>query len=444
MSDFEKSPTPAGLCSRRAALDLAERVRGGQAFDEALQDCRSFAALDGPDRAFARALAATALRRRGSLDHVLGAYVERPFPKKAARAMDILRLAGAQILFMGTPAHAAVSTAVALARERRETGGYAKLINAVARKLASAGPGRLEKVPLRADTPGWLWRSWERAYGPRAVRAVAEIHRAEPPLDLTLKDAGAAMMWAERLGAEILPTGSLRLAGSHHVAALPGFDDGAWWVQDAAASLPAKLLGDVAQKRVIDLCAAPGGKTLQLAAAGARVTAVEKSASRARRLSENLARTGLAADIVIDDALRWKSAQKADAVLLDAPCSATGTIRRHPDIAWSKSEADIAALAHLQAELMDCAAQMARPGGVLVYCVCSLQPEEGEDQAAAAAARHPTLQAAPIGPEEIGAMAQAINANGQLRTLPSFLADKGGMDGFFAARWFNGPARFEK
>lgn len=425
---------PSGLQSRRAALDLLERARTGEALEDALDACRSFAALEGPDRAFARALASTVLRRRGSLDHILGAYIDRPLPAKAARVMDILRLAAAQLLLLETPAHAAVSTAVEAARDRRETAGYAKLINAVARKVAKTGPAQLAKVPVRADAPAWLWRVWERAYGPVAARAIADAHRREPPLDLTLKNPDDASFWAERLGAEILPTGTLRLRNAHDIRALAGFDEGAWWVQDAAASLPARLLGDVTGKRVFDLCAAPGGKTLQLAAAGAQVIAVDKSPVRLERLSDNLARTGLAAEIVADDALRWEPQEKADAVLLDAPCSGTGTIRRHPDIAWAKSETDVAALAQLQANLIDRAAALLKPGGTLVYCVCSLQPEEGEIQAEAGLARHSDMARIAVAPEEIGGLSQAINRNGDLRTLPSMLAEKGGMDGFFACR----------
>jgi len=433
MGNSHNTSLPAGLDARRAALDLIERVRAGEALDDALDRCGTFARLEGADRGFARALASEMLRRRGTLDHILGAFIDRPLPKKAARVTDILRLAATQVLFLQTPAHAAVSTAVDLARERRETGGYAKLINAIARKIARTGPAQLDKIPIRADTPAWLWRSWERAYGPQAARAIAAAHRKEPPLDLTIKYESEACAWAERLGAELLANGSLRLAGSQTVAALAGYDDGAWWVQDAAASLPARLLGDVAGKRVFDLCAAPGGKTLQLAAAGADVIAVDKSEARLERLADNLARTGLHAESVAADVLHWRPEDKADAILLDAPCSATGAIRRHPDVAWTKSETDIAALAKLQAKMMDRAAGVLKPGGVLVYCVCSLQPEEGERQMQAALKTNAALRREAIGPGEIGGLA-AINAQGELRTLPSMLGEKGGMDGFFAAR----------
>ena len=431
----EKNQSASGLNARRGALDILERVRAGASLDDALALTRSFNELEGADRGFARALASNVLRRRGSLDHILGAYIDRPLPRKAARVMDILRLAATQSLYLNTPAHAAVSTAVELAGERREIAGYAKLVNAVARKVAKAGPTAAANLPARIDTPGWMWRAWERAYGPARARAIAQAHTKEAPLDLTLKKPDAIDQWADRLEAERLPFGALRLHRAKTVTELPGFNDGAWWVQDAAASLPAKLLGDVAGKRVFDLCAAPGGKTLQLAAMGAAVVAIDKSGERLKRLTENLERTGLKATAVKEDVLRWSSKEKADAILLDAPCTATGTIRRHPDIPWTKSETDVAALTALQANMIDHALTLLKPGGLLVYCVCSLQPEEGEGQAKAALARHAALTRIAVKPEEIGGLAEAVTRDGDLRTLPSMLADKGGMDGFFAARF---------
>ncbi len=439
MSEHQDNPKPTGLEARSAALDLLERIRKGQTLDEALTECRSFDALTGPDRGFARALATMVLRRRGSLDHMLGAYIDRPLPKKAVRVMDILRLASAQLVFMGTPAHAAASTAVSLAGERRETAGYGKLINAIARKIAKTGAAAAEKLPARADTPAWLWRSWERNFGPQKARAIAAAHTKEPPLDIILKDPAGTSTWSETLGAEVLFDGVLRLQRAGDVTALPGFSEGDWWVQDAAASLPALLLGDVANKSVFDLCAAPGGKTLQLAARGAHVMAVDISEPRLARVSENLERTKLTAEIREQDILKWTPRDKADAVLLDAPCSATGTIRRHPDIPWTKTETDVKALTALQARMIDRALTFVKPGGVLVYCVCSLQSEEGEAQAKAALERHPSLSRLPVSKDEIGGLGEAITRDGDLRTLPSMLAGKdgasGGMDGFFAVRF---------
>lgn len=432
-------PAPQGLAARRAALDILALVRAGAGLDEALDKCRSFGALEGPDRAFARALATTALRRQGGLDALIGAYVERPLPKRAARAMDILRLAAAQSAALGVPDHAVVNTAVALARSFQETAGYAGMINAVARKIAAAGPEALEKLPARIDTPGWLWRSWERAYGPATARAIAEAHRREPPLDLTPKDPAETEALAQRLGAQLLPTGSLRLDHAGPVPRLPGYEEGRWWVQDAAAALPARLLigafpEGIAGRRMLDLCAAPGGKTLQLAAAGARVSAVDVAGPRLKTLAENLQRVRLSAETVKADILKWAPDAPADAVLLDAPCSGTGTIRRRPDIPWAKNEDEVAALARLQAKLIDRALSFLKPGGVIVYAVCSLQPEEGERQVEAALARHADLDRIPVRAAEIGGLAGALTRAGDLRTLPSHLAEAGGMDGFFAAR----------
>lgn len=429
----QKQPEAAGVAARRAALDLLERIRGGNTIDDALTLCKSYSELEGADRGFARALATEVLRRRGSIDHILGTYIDRPLPGKAARVMDVLRLATAQSVFLSTPDHAAVSTAVDLCAERRETAGYCKLVNAVARKVAKHGKGALAKLPARVDTPAWLWRSWERSYGPVKSRAIAEAHRKEAPLDITLKDPRKLAEWADKLNAEILPTGSLRRE-SAPVANLLGFDEGAWWVQDTAASLPVKLLGSVSGKTIFDLCAAPGGKTMQLASLGADVHAVDQHGHRLKLILENLRRTGLTANTVKKDAVKWSPDMMADGILLDAPCSATGTIRRHPDIPWAKSQTDVDALAALQISLIDHALTLLKPGGLLVYCVCSLQREEGEDQAKAALARHDTIERVAIAPDEIG-LEGAINRDGDLRTLPSMLGDKGGLDGFFAVRF---------
>ena len=439
----DRKPAPVstlpGMDARRAVLEILDRISEGATLDDAIARTSPFERLEGPDRSFARLLASETLRRRGAIDHILGAYIDRPLPKKSARVMDILRIATAQLLILDTPPHAAASTAVELAKERGETGGYASLINAVVRKIADAGKGELEKIPARTDTPSWMWRAWERSYGPLGAKAVAEAHRATPPLDLTLKSGEDASAWIERFkAADLDPSspapGTIRFARISDVTALPGFDEGAWWVQDVAASLPVRLLGDVAGKTVFDLCAAPGGKTLQLASAGAIVTAVDKSGARLERVKENLARTKLTAALVEEDVLRFRPAEKADAILLDAPCTATGTIRRHPDIPWSKGETALAALADLHGKMIDHALTLLDPGGTLVYCVCSLQREEGEAQAKAALARHAGLERIPVRAEEIGGLDKAVTRDGDMRTLPSMLAEAGGMDGFFAVR----------
>ncbi|MEZ5922544.1 MAG: transcription antitermination factor NusB [Parvularculaceae bacterium] len=429
-----KEPPPPGYLPRRAALDILILVAGGRTLDTALAECRSFNALEGPDRGLAHSLAANVLRRRGSIDHVIGKFIDRPLPKRAARATDIIRLAAAQSLILKTPDHAAVSLAVALAKDFRETAGYAALINAVARKIAKAGPAAIENLPERIDTPGWMWRGWERAFGAEGARAIAKANAAEAPIDLTLREPADAPAFAAEIGATLLPTGSVRVAPGTRIDALPGFEEGRFWAQDAAAALPAKLLGDVRGKRVFDLCAAPGGKTMQLAAAGAQIVAVDEAGERLKLVADNLARTKLTAETIKFDILKWTPFEKADAILLDAPCTATGTIRRHPDIPWAKNEDDVKALAALQAKMIDHAVDLLNPGGVLVYCVCSLQPEEGERQAASALKRRSDLKRIPIEPGEIGGLA-ALTRDGDLRTLPSMLGDQGGMDGFFAVRF---------
>ena len=431
-------PDPTkGLDSRCAALDLVERVCGGEPLEEALERTPAFTALTGSDRAFARALASTVLRRRGAIDHVISAFIDRPLPKKSHRVTDVLRLATAQSLLLGVPDHATVSTSVDLARLRRETAGYAKLINAVARKIAAKGPALLEKAPPRADTPAWMWRAWDRAYGPLRTRAIAQAHQGLAPLDLTIKDKNAVADYANRLDAEELSDQTIRLKKAQDVTSLEGFEAGDWWVQDFAAALPVRLLGDVTGKTVFDLCAAPGGKTMQLAARGARVIAVDRAEDRLTRLNENLRRVDLHAQTICADVLRWEPAIEADAILLDAPCSATGTLRRHPDIAWTKSETDIAALEALQVKMIDRVARFLKPGGLLIYCVCSLQREEGEAQAEAALARHNNFSRVPVTSDGDIIPEEAITRAGDLRSLPSMAPKagiRGGMDGFFAVR----------
>ena len=426
---------PDGLAARRAAIDVVTMVEGEHTLDDALGFCHSFVDLEGSDRAFARALIAVMLRRRGSIDEAIGQYLSRPFPKRSRKAMHILRCAAAQSLFLDMPAHAAVSTAVELAKAYRETEGLAGVINAIARKVATNGQSIVAKLPSRVDTASWLWRSWERSYGPAAANAFAKVHRLQPPIDLSFKPDEDLDKWAERIGADRVGAGSLRLRGEPTITHLPGFAQGAWWVQDAAAALPAKLFGDVKGLVAYDLCAAPGGKTMQLAAAGAKTTAVDQSSARLKRLTANLERTHLKADVVQSDVLQFRPAGKADVILLDAPCTATGTIRRHPDVMWSKTQDQVDALKDIQSAMIDHAVSLLKPGGVLVYCVCSLQPEEAERQAEAALARHANLSLAPVSPEELGELSEAATKSGTVRTTPAMLADKGGVDGFFAARF---------
>ncbi|MCB1372842.1 MAG: RsmB/NOP family class I SAM-dependent RNA methyltransferase, partial [Rhodobacteraceae bacterium] len=284
-----------------------------------------------------------------------------------------------------------------------------------------------------APPPGWLGEALAAEYGEAAGAAILRAHRAEPPLDLTLKPGEAPGPWAEALGAELLPTGSLRLARPGQVSRLPGYDAGAWWVQDAAAGLPVRLLGEVAGRAALDLCAAPGGKTLQLAAAGARVTALDLSPLRMARVAENLARCGLAAETVVADARAWRPERRFEAVLVDAPCSATGTIRRHPDLPFLRKRRDLAPLLALQAALLARAWDWLAPGGRLVFCTCSLLPAEGEAQLAAFRAAHPEAEPIPPAPGSPGIAPEWIDAQGGLRLRPDFWPERGGMDGFYAA-----------
>ena len=418
------------MSARQAAADLLVGVLDrGLALEDALDTTASFAALEGRDRAFARALTGATLRRLGAIDSVLGQFLQRPLPESAAHGRAFLRLGAAQLLVLDTPAHAAVGETVESANTMREAHGFAKLINAVLRRVAREGPALLAATPPGADLPAWLFTRWRATYGDEAKTIALALHH-EPPLDLTVKcDAPG---WAERLGGAVTPTGSVRLPSYANVETLPGFGEGVWWVQDAAAALPARLLGDVRGKRVLDLCAAPGGKTLQLAAAGAHVTALDRSADRLERLRQNLGRTKLDAEVICADAVEFRADTPFDAVLLDAPCSSTGTLRRHPDVAWLRRPDDIRSLSALQAKLVAATAPLLKPGGALVYAVCSLEPEEGPGIAANAAKKG--WRRAPILPNEIAGAGEFITADGDLRTLPSQWGEIGGLDGFYAVR----------
>lgn len=429
---------PPAVHDRRIAAGILEAIlMRGQPMDEAFAAReRQFPVADdespGRTRAFVRMLVTTTLRQLGLIDAVIGRCLtdrRRGLPDLAAL---LLRLGTAQLLFLATPAHAAVSTTLALADARRLS-GLKGLANAVLRRIDREREALLADLdPARANTPDWLWQSWAEAYGEPAAHAIAAAHLGEPPLDLTVKADPAR--WAERLGGQVLATGSVRVTASGPVPALAGFEAGDWWVQDAAAALPARLLGAGPGQRVYDLCAAPGGKTAQLAVTGATVTAVDRSRQRLERLTLNLARLSLTAETVAADAAAWDPGTPADAVLVDAPCSATGTIRRRPDVAWAKTPGDVAAMAHLQDRLIDQAVTLTRPGGRLVYCTCSLQREEGEDRIARLLADHAPVRIDPIQASEIGGLQAAVRADGTVRILPCHLADEGGIDGFYMAR----------
>lgn len=406
---------------------MADALARGLALDEALER------QPGGEEPLARAIAVTTFRRLGTIRRAVGERLAKGWPADPA-AGALFATGAAQILFLDIPDHAAVDLAVRLAQGNPGTRHLAPVANAVLRRLARERDRILaERDPL-ADMPEWLLARWRPLYGPDRVGAFAEAHRAGAPLDLTCRTDPAG--WAARLGGTVLPTGSVRLTERTAVAALPGYEEGGWWVQDAAAALPARMLAVRPGERILDLCAAPGGKTAQLAAAGASVTALDRSESRLERLRANMDRLGLTVEVVCADALAY-SAEPFDAVLLDAPCTATGTIRRHPEIAWGKGPDDLAALAALQARLLDKAADLVRPGGRLVYCVCSLEPEEGEDQAEAFLARRPDFSRAGCEPGELGITREFMTAAGDLRTAPDLWrpaapGGRGGLDGFFA------------
>jgi 16S rRNA (cytosine967-C5)-methyltransferase len=425
------------LASRNAVLDILGSVLDRyRPLDEAVEAALGKSDMEARDRAFARLLATTTIRRLGQIDDALGRMVDSKLPLRPAAMMNLLRLGAAQLMFLDTPPHAAVATAVDLA-QAVGLGRGKGLANAVLRRLSREAADILgDQDAARLNMPDWLWKRWVSAYGEDAVRAIAAQHMAEPPLDLTLKNGQDPTAWAGTLDATVLPTGTLRRPVGGRIEDLPGFAEGAWWVQDAAASLPVRLLGDVAGKTVFDLCAAPGGKTAQLAAAGAHVTAIDRSGGRLAILNRNLERLGLRATVTVADALIWKPADGvlADAILLDAPCTATGTARRHPDVPLSKTPQDLMQLTRLQGELLDRAARLVQPGGLIVYCTCSLEPEEGERQIARLLAENKDLTRRPIRADEIGGLQESITSAGDLRTLPSHLAEQGGMDGFFAAR----------
>jgi 16S rRNA (cytosine967-C5)-methyltransferase len=381
-------------------------------------------ALPPEERARAARLAAETLRWSGRADRMLGPHLRQRPPEEA---LNLLRLGTVELCLDRAAPHGVVDAAVTLAKEASGTRRQAGLVNAVLRRV-SEETAKWDALPI-PELPKWLRRRLVAAWGKDAVAAIEAAHAAGAPLDLTPRD-GDARALAEATGGEALPTGSVRLAAAQ-VTALPGYAEGRFWVQDAAAALPARALAPAPGARVLDLCAAPGGKTMQLAAMGARVTALDISAERMARVTANLARTGLAAETVVADALTWEGGP-FDAVLLDAPCTATGTIRRHPDLPFVKDEAQVAGLAALQTALLDRALALVRPGGRVVFCTCSLLPEEGEAQIEAALARHPGLGTLPEALALPGVDPDWISPLG-LRLRPDFRADRGGMDGFFIA-----------
>jgi len=433
-------PLAPGLAARIAAAQiLADTLTAGRPLEERFSGENAHARLTGldpRDRALTRSIATVSLRRLGTIRKALGRFLDKGLPKKSGALEWTLVVAVAQILFLDLPDHAAVDLAVRAAKAEPAAAPFAALVNGVLRNVVRERQEILDASnALDDDTPAWLAARWRANYGASTAQAIAMANRDEPTLDLSVKSDPEG--WARRLGGIVLPTGSVRLESHVPVPELEGYSEGEWWVQDAAAALPARLLRASSGMRVVDLCAAPGGKSAEIALTGASLTAVDRSAERLKRLAVNFERLRMDAEIAVADALSF-DAPPFDAVLLDALCTATGTIRRHPDVAWTKRLGDLAPLVALQAQLLDKAVALTKPGGLIVYCTCSLEPEEGEAHIGALLRRNPDVRRLPIDVEEIGGLAECLSPAGDLRTLPCHLRGAtprmSGLDGFFAAR----------
>ena len=449
MSEIRVEDTPQmeetpGLIARRCAMmaidDLLVRsLPLDESLDRILSEPNG-KTLSERDRGLARAIAMSATRRLGTIGDVLMSRLEKGLPNHSGRLESILVAGVAQLLYLDVPDHAAVDLSVRLVQADPEARRFIKLANGLLRTIARERDAILSNDdPLHRDTPEWLAQKWIKSYGEDTAKKIASANMQEASVDITVKENAA--FWAEQLDGVVLSTGSVRLKGRTNITALSGYTDGSWWVQDAAAALPAMLLDPKPGEKIADLCAAPGGKTAQIANAGAEVIAIDRSAKRLERLTENMRRLGLSVETVAIDALTYQGGP-FDAILLDAPCTATGTIRRHPDVAWTKELLDLQKLASLQARLLKKAVDMLKPGGRLIYCTCSLEPEEGEMQIATLMESDGRVRRAPftrtdmtlLGPE----LGRAINGQGELRTLPFMLPSDDprlqGIDGFFAAR----------
>lgn len=422
------------LATRAAAADLiGDVLRARRSFDSAVARHDDLAAMSARDRAFVHNLAITTLRRLGTIDHLLGLCLKRPLPQRAQHVRDILRVGLCQILFLEVSDYGAVATCVELTRQLGHS-AHIKLVNAVLRRLARDGGKIVSGLDeARVNTPEWLWKRWTATYGEDICRQMAAAHLAGASLDIST--VGNPQTWATELGGDILFANTIRLTSRGQVTKIPGFQDGQWWVQDAAARLVAEMAGDVTDKFVIDLCAAPGGKTAHFLARGAHVTAVDRSAARLERLKRNMERLRFTPHVIEADISNWRPESLADVVMLDAPCSATGTARRHPDVLWSKSESDIAQLAAVQQAMMSAAAESVAPGGLLIFATCSLQPEEGIDHVTPFLNAHSAFHLEPLTAINVHGLVETLTTCGCFRSLPSHHADRGGIDGFFAARF---------
>jgi len=434
-STRNRSQSPKNGARYVAARSLQRVLEQNEPLDLAMAEIALFKQLEGRDRAFARLISATTLRRLGQIDKVLEPFIKRMPPPYV---LSVLRTGAAQILFLGTPPHAAVGAAVSLLKRSKKTTSAAGMANAVLRRVSEQGVELLAKTDVIFNIPGWIRDSWMSDYGADECRKMAEILVQEPPLDLSVKSDPE--IWAEKTETKLLPGGTLRRSKIGDVTIIPGFKDGAWWAQDISASIPVKLLGAVKGKRILDMCAAPGGKTMQLAAAGAEVVALDKNTSRVPFIEQNLQRTGLKAEIIASDAAKWRDPENPagggfDSVLLDAPCTATGTFRRRPDVLFRKKPIDVDHLVRVQERLLLAAARHVRSGGTLIYCTCSLQTREGEKQVTQFLKNRSDFRLIPVLDQEIFALKGAISARGEVRLMPFFLKEEGGMDGFFIARF---------
>lgn len=432
----------SGLAARQGALRLLHAVLSEQSL---LEDAYARELSEGPlrklngsDRAFAKRIVITVLQHLGEIDIILSSFLERGLPKKSGPLRNILRIGAAELIYLDVPPHAVVDSAVAQFSLWRKYSGFKGLTNAVLRKVSSQGKQKLADInPAKANLPDWLYASWVKSYGERATEAIiVQSQKGSIPLDLSLKDISenSVLEWQKRLEAKMTPNGSLRLFNHERVDLIEGYEQGAWWVQDAAAALPVKLFGNLEDIDVLDLCAAPGGKSLQLAANGASVTALDRSKARIKRLEENIKRLGFDISIIAQDVLAFSPERQWPAILLDAPCSATGTLRRHPEIIHQRKPGDISHFAKIQANMLDKAASLLTPGGTLIYCTCSLQPEEGPDRIDQFLAHNRNFEINPINQDEIKDCTTFLQRDGTIRTRPDFWADIGGLDGFFIAR----------
>ncbi|WP_310220955.1 transcription antitermination factor NusB [Neorhizobium sp. 2083] len=439
-SERENGPFKAGLEVRVTAAKLLAAVVDRKISLDGMLDLThgnpAYKALSDADRALTRAILNTALRHLPRIEAAIASLIDTPLPEGARALHHVLVIAAAQILHLDVPPHAAVDLAVEQANRDPRNRRFAKLVNAVLRRLDREKDEILVATAGISPVPAWFRKRLVALYGEAEGDRIAEAQLVPAAIDLTVKSDPA--LWAEKLGGTVLPTGSIRLtAFEGAVSALEGFEEGAWWVQDVAASIPAKLFGDIKGKKVADLCAAPGGKTAQLIAAGAEVIAVEQSGNRLARLKENLGRLGYEAELVGGDLFEFKPAELLDGVLLDAPCSSTGTTRRHPDVLWTKGPEDVAKLAALQEKMLRHAVTLVKPGGIIVFSNCSLDSLEGEELVVRVLKDHPELARLPVNPRNWPGLETAISPLGEFRTTPAMLPARenfvGGMDGFFAS-----------